>query len=158
MVSKGGNVRSQTWLTAMLFFAIRAGALGQTSKNAEDGILAADLAWEKVYSAKDLDRSVAFCDEEGSMLAPNTPIATGKAALAKAIAGDFAHGDLAWHPNKAGVARSGELGYTSGTYEQRFKNASGKTVLDKGKYLTVWKKQADGTWKVLFDMFNSDLP
>jgi hypothetical protein len=31
-------------------------------------------------------------------------------------------------------------------------------LLDKGKYLTVWKKQADGSWKVLFDMFNSDLP
>ncbi len=143
----------------LVLLIVSAGAaLGQTSKNAEDGILAADQAWEKVYSAKDLDKSVAFCDEQGSMLAPNAPIVTGKAAIAKAIASDFALGDLAWHPNKAGVARSGELGYTSGTYEMRLKGAAGKTVLDKGKYLTVWKKEADGSWKVLFDMFNSDLP
>ena len=65
---------------------------------------------------------------------------------------------LAWHPNKVGVARSGDLGYTSGTYDLSFKDASGKTISDKGKYLTVWKKEADGSWKVLFDMFNSDLP
>ena len=37
---------------------------------------------------------------------------------------------LAWHANKVGVARSGELGYTSGTYDLSFKDASGKTISD----------------------------
>ena len=55
------------------------------------------------------------------------------------------------------VASSGELGYTSGTYDFSIKDASGKTISDKGKYLTVWKKEADGAWKVLFDTYNSDL-
>ena len=88
------------------------------------------------------------------MLVPNAPIATGKEALTKAIASDFAQGDTTWHPNKVGVARSGDLGYTSGTTEATFKDASGKTASFKGKYLTVWKKQVDGSWKVLFDSFN----
>jgi ketosteroid isomerase-like protein len=39
-----------------------------------------------------------------------------------------------------------------------FKDESGKTISDRGKYLMVWKKQSDGAWKVLFDMNNSDLP
>ena len=43
-------------------------------------------------------------------------------------------------------------------YEFIAKEASGKTVSDKGKYLTVWKKQPDGSWKVLLDIYNSDLP
>ena len=89
------------------------------------------------------------------MLAPNAPIATGKEALAKAIASDFASGDTTWHPNKVGVAQSGELGYTSGTTDLTFKDASGKTVTKKGNYLTVWKKEVGGgSWKVLFDSFN----
>ena len=54
--------------------------------------------------------------------------------------------------------RTQHFPYTSGTTEMNFKDASGKTNHDKGKYLTVWKKQADGSWKVLYDMFNSDLP
>jgi len=133
-------------------------ALGQTSGKETDAILATDAAWLKVYQAKDLDKSVAFCDEQGSMLAPNAPIAVWKDAVAKLIAKDFAHDNIAWNANQVGISRSGDLGYTSGTTGMTFKDASGKTVVYKGKYLTAWKKQANGEWKVLYDMFNSDLP
>ncbi len=131
-----------------------------SSRKAVDSIRAADATWLKAYEAKDVDKAVAFYDEQGSMLVPNSPVLTGKDAIAKFIASGFALQDykIAWHPNKAGVARSGDLGYTSGTYEMSFRDAAGKTISDKGKYLMVWKKQADGAWKVLFDTSNSDLP
>jgi ketosteroid isomerase-like protein len=134
--------------------------LAQSGGKATDGIRAADAAWLKTYEAKDVDKAVAFCDEQGSMLWPNDPVATGKAAITKLTASAFAIPDfkLVWQPEKVGVARSGDLGYTSGTYVWTFTNASGKPVSDRGKYLTVWRKQADGSWKVLFDMFNTDLP
>jgi ketosteroid isomerase-like protein len=149
------------FIAALLFFALSmSGSFGQASGKASDALLAADAAWMKVYAAKDLEKSVAFFDNEGSMLPSNAPIATGKDALTKLIGIAFATPDytLSWHANKVGVARSGELGYTSGTYDFSMKDASGKTISDKGKYLTVWKKEVDGTWKVLFDTYNSDLP
>jgi len=133
-------------------------ASAQNADTAADDVRAADAAWLKVYSAKDLNKSVAFFDEQGSMLSPNDPIATGKAAISKLIAGDFTFGDLTWQVDKAGVSKSGDLGYTSGRYKFSFKDPSGKPATDNGKYLTVWKKQADGSWKVLFDMFNTDQP
>jgi ketosteroid isomerase-like protein len=149
----------QRIVTGLVFLAISAGvALGQAGEKETDSILAADVAWLEVYQAKDLAKSVAFCDEQASMLAPNAPIAIGKDAIAKLIAEDFAHDNIAWHADKVGVSRSGDLGYTSGTTGMTFKDASGKTAVYKGKYLTVWKKQANGEWKVLYDMFNSDLP
>jgi ketosteroid isomerase-like protein len=131
-----------------------------SGRKAADSVRAADAAWLKVYKAKDVDKSVAFFDEHGSMLVPNSPTLTGKDAIAKFIARGFALQDykITWRPNKAGVARSGDLGYTSGKYEMSFKDASGKIISDKGKYLMVWKKQANGEWKVLFDTSNSDLP
>ncbi len=133
---------------------------GRTSPKSADALRAADAAWLKAYAAKDLDRAVARCDERGSMLMPNAPVATGKKEITRMIAGHFAMADteVAWRPDKAGVARSGDLGYTSGTYRLSFKDASGKSVSDKGKYLIIWKKQTDGAWKVLFDISNSDLP
>jgi ketosteroid isomerase-like protein len=149
---------SRRWAVASLVLPFLGAALGQTSRKETDAILAADAAWLRAYQEKDLAKSVAFCDEQGSMLAPDAPIATGKDAIAKVIASDFVHDDITWHANKVGVARSGDLGYTSGTTEMNLKDASGKTVAYKGKYLTVWKKQEDGSWKVLYDMFNSDLP
>lgn len=150
-------------VTTLAFLFISAGPLlGQTSHkaNAEDAVRAADAAWLKAYEAKDVDKSVTFLDENASMLAPNTPIATGKTAVAKLIARDLAQLDskIRWHPDKAGVAQSGELGYTSGFYDWSFKDKSGKVISDTGKYLTVWKKQPDGKWKVLFDTYNSDNP
>jgi ketosteroid isomerase-like protein len=154
-------VKTRQWMVVELTILVLiagAAALAQTSTDAADGVRAADEAWMKVYTAKDLQKTVAFCDEQGSMLAPNAPIATGKAAITKLIAADFAYGDLVWHADKVGVARSGDIGYTSGTYKFTFKDPSGKPAIDNGKYLTVWKKQTDGSWKVLFDMFNTDMP
>jgi ketosteroid isomerase-like protein len=146
-------------IVGLIVFGLSTGpAPAQTSDAAADSIRAADAAWLKVYAAKDLNKSVAFFDEQGSILSPNDPIATGKAAVAKLIASDFAYGDLSWHVDKAGVSRSGDLGYTSGTYKFSFKDAAGKPATDSGKYLALWKKQTDGSWKVLFDMFNTDLP
>jgi len=142
-----------------MFLIVSAGAmLGQTHEKAKDAVLAADASWEKVYAVKDLDRSVAFCDKRASLLWPNMPIATGTAAVREAIAKDFAAGDLTWQANKVGLARAEDLAWVSGAYQWKLKDPSGKEFVDKGKYLTVWKKQADGSWKVLFDMFNTDVP
>ena len=50
------------------------------------------------------------------------------------------------------------MGYTLGNYEMSFNDPAGKPVNDKGKYVSIWAKQPDGKWKVVVDMFNSDLP
>jgi ketosteroid isomerase-like protein len=161
---KEGEINMRSWqriVAALVAIGASAGAVfAQTSGKAEEALLAADAAWEKAYSAKDVEKSVAFFDEQGSMLPSNAPVLNGKDAITKSLASAFKAPDytLTWHANKVGVASSGELGYTSGTYEFISKEASGKTVSDKGKYLTVWKKQPDGSWKVLLDIYNSDLP
>jgi ketosteroid isomerase-like protein len=123
-------------------------------------LLTAEAAWLKAYQAKDAAAAAGFYAPEGAMLTPNRPLITGKAALTKFIAKSFTlqDYDITWHAKKAEVARSGELGYTSGSYEMSFRQARGKFFFDKGKYLMVWRKQSDGTWKVLFDISNSDLP
>lgn len=121
-------------------------------------LLAVDAEWEQAYAAKNLKKAATFCDDEASMLVPNAPIASGKTAVSKAMANDMASNDLTWHANKAGIARSQDLGYTSGVYAMKYKDASGNIKVDNGKFLTIWKREADGTWKMLYDMFNSDLP
>ncbi|MGH8286688.1 MAG: DUF4440 domain-containing protein [Steroidobacteraceae bacterium] len=58
---------------------------------------------------------------------------------------------IKWTPEKAVVGASGDVGYTTGTYEM---TAEGAT--ERGKYVTVWKKQSDGSWKVVEDIFNAN--
>ncbi len=58
---------------------------------------------------------------------------------------------LAWEPIRAEISRGGKLGYTWGRYHSVF---SGKAR--EGTYMTVWQKQPDRSWKVLFDTGDPD--
>jgi uncharacterized protein (TIGR02246 family) len=154
------NSASAVVVLLMLAFGSVRAAAQKARTSPEDAIRAADQEWLKVFADKDLEKSVAFCAEDGSVLAPGAPVATGRDAIGKLFAGFFALPSLkiSWHPVKAEVAKSGELGYTSGVYQMTYNDPAGKPVSDTGKYVTVWKKQRDGGWKVLLDIFNSDLP
>lgn len=57
-----------------------------------------------------------------------------------------------WQPALVDVSRSGDLGYTYGTYRITSKDSSQKT-LESGNYYRVWKKQA-GNWKIVADLTN----
>lgn len=62
---------------------------------------------------------------------------------------------LTWDPNYAEIAASGDMGYTVGRYEAR-STVDGAMVVNSGTYLTVWRRQDDGTWKVKADIGNPD--
>ena len=80
----------------------------------------------------------------------------GKESIAKGMSFlDQKDNHLTWTPVYADMATSGDLGYTFGTYEFRSKDKDGKPTVTYGKYASVWKKQKDGTWKVVMDMGNA---
>ena len=119
-----------------------------------------DDEWSKAAGARDVEKTISYYSDEAVVMPPNIPTLTGKEpirTLWKSMLGspDFSGG---WKATKVDVARSGDLAYVSGTYEFNEKDDSGKPITDKGKYLEVWKKQADGSWKCVADMFSSDLP
>jgi ketosteroid isomerase-like protein len=89
---------------------------------------------------------------------PNgAPLIQGKVNIAKTMGFlDDKNNHLTWTPVGAGISSSGDLGYTYGTYEFSSKDKDGKTVVDHGKYTSIWKKQHDGSWKVVLDMGNSN--
>lgn len=64
---------------------------------------------------------------------------------------------LSWTPTHAEVIGAGDLGYTTGTSLFRGRGPDGAIVERRGEYLTVWKKQRDGAWQVIFDT-GSTLP
>jgi ketosteroid isomerase-like protein len=56
------------------------------------------------------------------------------------------------------VDGAGDIAYVYGKYSMTITSEEGEPVQDSGKYIEIWKRQADGTWKVSLDIFNSDLP
>jgi ketosteroid isomerase-like protein len=96
---------------------------------------------------------------EDSVEVPNgADFLIGKSAIARTM--DFLddkNNRLTWKPIGADISSSGDLGYTYGTYEFQSKDKDGKTVVSHGKYTSIWKKQKDGSWKVVLDMGNASL-
>ncbi|HEY2963699.1 MAG TPA: DUF4440 domain-containing protein [Pyrinomonadaceae bacterium] len=119
-----------------------------------------DAEWSKAAGAKDVDKTVSYYSDDALVMPPNSPVLTGKEPI-RAIwkgmlsAPGFAGG---WKSTKVEVAHSSDLGYVTGSYEMTENGPGGKPMTDKGKFLEVWKKQADGSWKCVADMFSSDLP
>jgi len=126
----------------------------------ERAVREADAAWSKATAAKDVEAYVGFFAEDALVLPPNAPMLTGKDSMRKGLSEQWATPGfaLSWQASKAEASRGGDLAYTVGTYQFTVNDPKGKPVTDRGKYVTVWKKQPDGKWKVAADIYNSDLP
>ncbi len=125
----------------------------------EKAIRDADAQWSKTAAARDVEGAVSYYSDDASLLAPNAPIASDKQSIHAAWTGLLTPDtSLSWQASKVEVARSGDLAYLIGTYQLITKDAHGKPISDNGKFVEVWKKQSDGKWKVVADIFNSDLP
>jgi ketosteroid isomerase-like protein len=125
----------------------------------ENTIRNLDAQWAKAAASKDVDATVSYYSDDASLLAPNAPVASDKTSIRAAWASLLgADNSLSWEASKVEVARSGDLAYVIGTYELTAKDAQGQPATDRGKFVEVWKKQADGNWKAAVDIFNSDLP
>lgn len=96
---------------------------------------------------------VTFAAPDATMLPMNLMPVQGRDAIRELMSGGPA-AVLTWEPKAAGIAASGDLGYTWGFYEAR--KADGTGPVKKGKYITVWRKQADGSWKFVVDGGNSN--
>jgi uncharacterized protein (TIGR02246 family) len=66
--------------------------------------------------------------------------------------------ELSWTPVKVEVARSGDLAYSWGKGKVSMKDKKGKVTETTDKYVSVWKKQADGGWKIAVDTMIPDPP
>jgi ketosteroid isomerase-like protein len=152
------KIRTQA-LTLTLGLAAAAVCLGGETK-AEQALRDADAAWSKAAGTKDLDKTVSYYSADAIVLPPNAPIATTKEEIRKIWQDMLATPGfvISWKATKVEVAKSGDLGFVSGTYELTMNDASGKPVNDRGKYVEVWEKKADGKWKCGTDTWNSDLP
>jgi len=117
-----------------------------------------DDDWSAAAATKDADLVASFYAEDAIAYPPNAPAAVGVAAAREVWAAYFADPNLiiSWKTQHAGVAKSGDMGFTSGAYELSYSGANGAIVHEKGKYLCTWEKGSDGSWKATHDMWNSD--
>ena len=118
-------------------------------------------AFVKDWGGKDADRIAAHYTDDGSLMIPNSPVMTGKDAIGKGLKDALAdpNWSLALQPVQVEVSKGGDLGYTRGTYVLIATDpASKKAVTEKGRFVTIFRKEADGAWKAVQDINNAEAP
>jgi ketosteroid isomerase-like protein len=120
-------------------------------------LLEADRAFDRDTNARAIDGWVDWFAEDGRMFPDGRDVIQGKAAI-RELMGPFLSStgnSLRWEPIAGDIAASGDLGYTFGHSTSLRPNDKGEMTQHYGKYVTIWKKQADGSWKVALDIGNS---
>jgi ketosteroid isomerase-like protein len=96
----------------------------------------------------------AFADwfaEDGVTLGNGVAPVIGKVAIVRSANWDPKVYQLTWTPTEAAMGPSGDMGYTWGHFEGHSKDANGNPVTTTGRYMTIWRRQPDGAWKVVLD-------
>lgn len=95
----------------------------------------------------------SYFADNGTMVGRTGAPVSGPEAIRQAMAPLFGNPNfsLRWQPTEAEILIPGDLGYTTGRYERRAPNADGKLELERGRYVTLWRKQPDGAWRIVFD-------
>jgi ketosteroid isomerase-like protein len=143
-------------LTALRCASAPASGVAGDLEKEKTALLRADADFSAMAQARGIGEAFAtYAAENATMMPMGEKPAVGRAAIRKEFEGMPAEARLVWKPYAADVSRSGDIGYTLGTYEYRAPSPDGKMVTRYGKYCTVWKKQADGSWKWVADIGNT---
>jgi ketosteroid isomerase-like protein len=128
-------------------------------EKARRAIEKAEADFEKARAERGLEGWLSFFADDTADFVRGGPFTFTKEEMRKRLQPIFDPADkLTWKPVRVEVAESGELAYSLGTWELVGKTPDGKEVTQTGKYLTAWKKQKDGSWKVVADTGTVDPP
>ena len=115
--------------------------------------------WARHWNAGELDALVAMYAPDAVYMPPHHGAVHGKEAIREYLRNPIARHrakDLTYEVTF--IKHSGDLAYDVGRYSMMVPDAEGVRSHDHGKYLTVWRKQPDGQWRIVADTWSSDLP
>jgi len=119
-----------------------------------------DRDFDEATAERRIEGWVYYFAPNGSMLSDTSQPITGLQEIRTAMEPAFKDSSfsLRWKPTKAEMMMPDKLGYTIGRYERLRKNSEGKLMKSTGMYASVWKKQPDGSWKIILDTGHPDGP
>jgi len=129
-------------------------------KMIEDALQKANTSIENAVSNKNLDSLMSFYAEDACLLPTAEPIVKGKASIRKEWEHIFEIPDF---NNKSTlteivISKDGDMAYSMGYYIATMMGEDGNAVQEPGKWVTIWKKQSDGQWRIAIDIYNTDIP
>lgn len=116
--------------------------------------------WSRLVSTAPVDQWIDFWAEDAVMMPPGLPPLRGKAAIREYVeaAAKLPGFQISWEPETAHVSRSGDMAYMIERNVTSFNDSLGNRITTHGKVVTVWRKDAGGSWRNVVDMWNEAPP
>ncbi len=114
--------------------------------------------WARQWNAGELDKLIQHYAEDAVYMPPHHAAIHGRKGIYEFLKNPIRHGvnDLTYEVTF--IKHSGDRAYDVGRYTMSLPQSDGTRRPDRGKYLTVWRRQADGRWQIVADTWSSDLP
>ena len=114
--------------------------------------------WAREASSGDLERIVSYWADDAIVLPPDQPALVGKAAIREFVRQSLAIPgfSITWEPERAAMSAHGDIGYLVERNRFTFPDPAGVTQSQNGKGVTVWRKDPDGAWKCVIDIWNNN--
>lgn len=149
-----GNILKAIILLGAILVSCKPGNEENNMNKWKQEIIETERAFAEMAKTEGIPKAFLTYAAEEAVLMRNNTLISGKDAIKNSFgnpgpgAGNV---ELAWEPDFVDVAGSGDLGYTYGKYTYSVTDSSGMVKLDSGIFHTVWKRQADGDWKFVWD-------
>ncbi len=126
----------------------------------ESELMAADRAFNDATARLGTEGWVGFFAPDGAMISQGVGEIRGPEAIRARMEAAFSDSSLrlTWEPLRAEVSRSGDLGFTVGRWESVRGDTAGAESWTQGLYVSIWRRQTDGSWKVVMDLGNPTEP
>jgi uncharacterized protein (TIGR02246 family) len=116
-----------------------------------------DADFMRTVNAKDAGGLVAaFYAQNAVMMPPDQPIVKGRKQIQTFFQGLIDHGLSRLQIKTTNIEGAGEFAYGRGTYTLEITPPDGPPVHDSGKYVVVYRRQRDRSWRAIVDIYNSD--
>ena len=132
---------------------------GADAEQIKSAIKADEKKWNEEFKAKDQEALIGHYADSAYFIAPGVKAANGSTEIRKAYAEGLAdkNFELSFASDKIDVGGSDDIAYARGRFNEKYTDPkTGKVMSDSGSYITVYKKQQDGSWKVVEDFAASE--
>ncbi len=115
-------------------------------------ILSVEKAFNDMAQREGLTKAFEYYAAEDGVIRRSKKVIKGKDAIRKWYENDVRPNEtLTWTPTFVDVSQSGDLAYTYGNFTFTYPDSLGNLKANKGIFHTVWKRQADGNWRFVWD-------
>jgi uncharacterized protein (TIGR02246 family) len=127
-----------------------------SAQSAKESIEAALLTFEKAFNSGDAAAVASHYTEDAALLPPDAARVDGRQGIEKFWKGAMDAGFKDLQLEAVEVEESGDTAYEVGKFGLTVPGKDGAPMNAAGKYIVVWKKGQDGTWRLHRDIWNGD--